>query len=151
MKEIKLTQKDRKNLLHFVTTGEHSAKLIRRANIILSLDTSYGRKPETDEKTAANCNCSRTTVDNVRNDFLAAENVERFLQRKKRETPPVAPKITGEVEARIIALACSAAPNGFTKWTLQMLADKSVENGVIDSISHMSIKRVLKKHYFNLT
>jgi len=150
MLEIKLTREDRTKLDDFVTKGVHSAMLIRRANIILALDTSYGRVPEIDERVAVNCKCSRTTVDTVRKDFLLAESVESFLQRKKRETPPVAPKITGEVEARIIALACSAAPDGFAKWTLQMLADKSVENGVIHSISHMSVQRVLKKHHFNL-
>lgn len=151
MRTIELTGANRKHLEDFVTKGEHSAMLIRRANIILSLDTSQGGKPETDGKIALNCKCSRQTVDTVRKDFLSADSVESFLQRKKRETPPVEPKITGEVEARIVALACSRAPDGCAKWSLSLLAKSAVEHGIIDSISHMSIQRVLKKHSLSLT
>lgn len=150
MLTIKLTKENRKQLKEFITKGVHSAMLIRRANIILALDTSYGRTIETDEKIAQKCNCSRQTVDTVRKDFLLSESTEKFLQRKKRETPPVEPKITGEVEARIVALACSQAPDGFAKWSLNLLAKKAVENKIIDSISHMSVQRVLKKHRLNL-
>ena len=68
-----------------------------------------------------------------------------FLRRKKRETPPVAPKITGEVEARIIAMACGAAPEGCARWSLRLIAAKCVELNYIDSISFKSVQRVLKK------
>jgi len=77
--------------------------------------------------------------------YLAAESVSKFLQRKKRETPPVAPKVTGEVAAHIIALACSKAPEGHAKWTLRLLADKSVELGYVETLSHMTVSRLLKK------
>jgi len=63
----------------------------------------------------------------------------------------VAPKITGEVEAKIIALACGEVPKGCARWTLQLLADKSVELKIIDSITDMSIHRLLKKRGLNLT
>ena len=85
------------------------------------------------------------------NNSLVAESVTGFLQRKKRETPPVAPKITGEVEAKIIALACSEVPQGHARWTLQLLADKSVELNYIDSITDMSVHRLLKKRNLSLT
>jgi len=150
MRNINLTKANRKQLEDFTTKGVHSAMLIRRAKIILLLDTSDGRIAETDERIAVNCGCSRTTIDTVRKDYLAAENVESFLQRKKRETPPVEPKITGEVEARIVALACSQSPAGFSKWSLNLLAKKAVENEIIESISHMSVGRVLKKHNLSL-
>ena len=68
-----------------------------------------------------------------------------FLRRKKRETPPVAPKITGEIEARIIAMACGAAPEGCARWSLRLIAEKCVELNYIDSISFKSVQRVLKK------
>jgi hypothetical protein len=74
-----------------------------------------------------------------------------FLQRKKRENPPVTPKITGELEAHIIALACSKAPEGYSKWTLRLLADKCVELNYIENLSHMSVSRLLKKHNLSLT
>jgi hypothetical protein len=90
-------------------------------------------------------------VNEAKRDFLAAESVAVFLQRKKRDKPPVEPKITGEVEAKIIALACGKVPEGRARWTLQLLADKSVELKFIDSITDMSVHRLLKKHNLSLT
>ncbi|MDR2729661.1 MAG: helix-turn-helix domain-containing protein, partial [Treponema sp.] len=86
-----------------------------------------------------------------KNDFLALRDVSLFLQRKKRETPPVPPKITGELEARIIALACGEAPEGRARWTLRLLAAKCVELRYSDTISHVSIRTLLKKRDLNLT
>jgi hypothetical protein len=88
-------------------------------------------------------------VNDAKKGFSAAENISEFLQRKKRETPPVKPKITGEVEAHIIALACSPVPEGYAHWGVRLLADQCVELGYIDSISFKSVQRVLKKHNSN--
>ena len=60
-------------------------------------------------------------------------------------------KVTGEVEAHIIALACGKPPKGYAKWTLRLLADKSVELGYVDSISHTQVGRILKKTSVSLT
>jgi hypothetical protein len=73
------------------------------------------------------------------------------LQRKKRETPPVEAKITGEVEAKIVALGCSQPPEGRARWTLRLLAEKAVELEIIGEISHSSVGSVLKKHNLSLT
>jgi hypothetical protein len=89
---------------------------------------------------------TRRTVNDVKRTFLAADGIVVFLQRKKRRTPPVQPKITGAVEARIIALACGPVPEGCAKWSVRLLADKCVELNYIDSISCKSIQRLLKKH-----
>jgi hypothetical protein len=94
---------------------------------------------------------SYQTVHDTKKSYLAAKNVTEFLQRKKRDTPPTPPKITGETEAHIIALACSEPPKCCAKWTLRLLSDKSIKLGDIDSLSHMSVKRLLKKHNLNLT
>jgi hypothetical protein len=67
------------------------------------------------------------------------------LERKKREMPPRAIKITGDVQAHITQIACSQAPAGYARWTLQMIADRVVELDIIDSISHQSVSTVLKK------
>jgi len=88
-------------------------------------------------------------VNDTKKAFIAAESICEFLQRKKRETPPVKPKITGEVEAHIIALACSPVP-GCAKWGVRLLADKCVELNYIDSISFKPVQRVLKKHSLSL-
>ena len=94
---------------------------------------------------------SRQGVYDIRKAFLEASSVKEFLTRKKRETPPVEPKVTGDVEAHIIALACSAPPKGYAKWTLRMLAEKSVELEYVDSLSHMTVKRLLRKRNISLT
>jgi hypothetical protein len=147
---IVLTLEQRQELEKFCKSGVHSVKLVNRARIILELDTSEGRKATRQEKIAKYVSVSRQTVNQAKRDFLVAESVMEFLQRKKRETPPVAPKITGEIEAKIVALACSEVPQGHARWTLQLLADKSVELNYIDSITDMSVHRLLKKRNLSL-
>ena len=148
---IILTAEQRKEFEKFSKSGVHSVKLVNRARIILELDTSEGRKATKQEKIAIRVGVSRQTVNEAKQDFLAAESVAAFLQRKKRDTPPVAPKITGDVEAKIVALACSEVPQGYARWTLQLLANRSVELNYIDSISDMSVHRLLKKRNLGLT
>ena len=142
--EIKLTEQKREELEKFSKTGIHSAKLIKRAEIILLLDTSETGKAVAFEEIAGRLDVSVTTITKVKKDFLAAESVNAFLQRKKRDTPPVEPKITGDVEARIIALACGKVPDGCARWTVRLIADKSVELQIIDSLSFKSVQRLLQ-------
>ena len=149
--EIKLTSEQRQELEQFCKKGEHSVKLVNRAKIILFLDTSVSGKAIGQEEIAKHVGVSRQVVNNARRDFQNADSVSAFLQRKKRETPPVAPKVTGEIEARVIALACSKPPEGCARWTLRLLSDKSVELGVIDSISYRTVGSLLKKHNLSLT
>ena len=75
------------------------------------------------------------------------KGLDATLSRKKRVTPPVEAKVTGEVEAHIIALACAEPPKGYAKWTLRLLADRSVKLGYIDSISHTQVGRILKNEH----
>lgn len=147
---IKLTKKERTELERFTTTGVHSVRLVNRAKIILALDTSKNRIPGQLENIANQIGVSRQTVYNTKNSFLSLSDVSLFLQRKKRETPPVPPKVDGQLEARIIALACSEVPKGYARWTVRLLADKCVELHYSDSISHMTISRLLKKTNLSL-
>jgi len=149
--KIELTAQSRSELEKFTRTGKRSVKLVNRAKIILELDEAQGRKPLTQAKIAEKIGVSRGTVNNVKQAFLEAESISVFLQRKKRETPPVQPKITGDVEAHIIALACGPVPEGYAKWSVRLLADKSVELNYIDSISFKSVHRLLKKRNLSLT
>ena len=150
-KRIKLTAKERAELERFCSTGVHNVRLVDRAKIILALDISGDRTPERHEAIAQRLGISRRTVNNARDDFLAAGSIAVFLQRKQREAPPVSPKVTGELEARLIALACGKAPKGYSRWTLRLLAEKSVELHYFGSLSHMTISRLLKKHSLSLT
>jgi transcriptional regulator with XRE-family HTH domain len=149
--KIELSAITRSELEKFTKTGKHSVKLVNRAKIILELDEADGHKPLTQEQIAEKIGVSRQTVNDAKQAFIAMDNISAFLQRKKRETPPVEPKITGEVEAHIIALACSSVPEGYAKWGVRLLADKCVELNYIDSISFKSIQRVLKKHNLSRT
>jgi hypothetical protein len=90
-------------------------------------------------------------VNDAKRAFIAADSISIFLQRKKRETPPIKPKITGEVETHIIALACSPVPEGYAKRRLPLLADKCVELNYIASISFKSVHRILKKYKLSRT
>ena len=148
---IRLKREERAELERFSTTGVHSVRLVNRARIILALDTSGNRKPQRQEDIAKRIGVSRQSVNNARHDFLAAKDATLFLQRKKRETPPVPAKATGELEAHIIALACGEAPKGCARWTLRLLADKCVELRYCGSMSHTTISRVLKKRPLNPT
>ena len=149
--KIELGAITRRELEKFTKTGKHSVRLVNRAKIILELDEADGRKPLTQEQIAEKIGVSRQTVNGAKQAFMAADNISVFLQRKKRKTPPIEPKITGEVEAHIIALACSPVPEGYAKWGVRLLADKCVELNYIDSISFKSVQRVLKKHSLNRT
>jgi transposase len=148
-RSIELTAEERRELEAYTNTGSRSVKLFKRAAIILALDTSGGREPETETDIAHHIGVSRQTVQMAKKDFGEAVGLTAFLQRKKRETPPVPAKATGELEARIIALACSKPPEGYGTWTLRLLADTWVELQYVDSLSHMTVSRLLKKHRLN--
>ena len=149
--KIELDVSARKELGRYVKTGKRSVMLVNRAKVILELDESDGRKPLTQTQIAEKVGMSRQAVNDAKQAFIMAESVSEFLKRKKRETPPVEPKITGEVEAHIVALACGPVPEGCAKWSVRLLADKSVELNYIDTISPVSVHRLLKKHNLSLT
>ena len=103
------------------------------------------------KRTAEEHGVSRQTVYNIIEDYHNSKDITEFLSRKVRETPPTPSKIDGEVEAHIIALACSEAPEGYARWTVRLLADKAVELDFVDSISPATIHRLLKKRNISLT
>jgi len=146
---IELSDKDRKKLEGIVKKGTSPARTIMRANVLLASDRK-GKKPMTVEEISIAFHVSTTTVQKVRTEF-AEHGLAVCLARKKRKTPPVPAKVTGEVEAHIIALACADPPEGYRRWTIRLLADKCVELGFIDSISAMTVNRTLKKTNLSLT
>jgi hypothetical protein len=103
------------------------------------------------KRTAENANISVQAVYNMRDEYLANQDIESYLNRKKRDTPPRAQKIDGKAEAQIIALACGEPPKGYSKWTVRLLRDKAVELHFVDGLSHMTIQRLLKKRNISLT
>jgi len=143
MYKVELTEIEREALRKVVSTGKARAKEIRRSNILLSTDDK--RVPKLPIREIAEIyNVSTTTVNDIRRKY-AEEGLEAAVKRKKRETPPTEAKITGEVEAKIIALSCTTPPKGYSRWTIRLLASKVVELGYIDSIGRTSVNEVLKK------
>ena len=151
-KEIRLTEEEQEYLKHFVRYGTHTSQEIRRARVLLMLDRTGKSEKEhvRYKRTAERTGCSVQAVYNMRDEFVEKHDVEAYLTRKKRETPPVPAKVDGNVEAKIIALACSQHPEGRAKWTLRLLAERAVELQIIDSISHVRVQQILKKHNINL-
>ena len=147
---VELSKEERKSLERIVKSKSKKVSEERktRAKIILCLDVRSGN-PLTPEQTAKKCKVHRESVYRIRKEFIT-EGIDRIILRKKRETPPVEPKVTGELEAHIVATACSRAPEGKSRWTLQMIADKMILDGHVDYISDVSIMNTLKKHNLSL-
>jgi hypothetical protein len=122
----------------------------KRAQILLLADQAPGGPAWIDKDIAVAVGVNAQTVA-VARQCLVEQGFDAALEPIKREKPPVAPKLTGDKEARIIALACSPPPEGHARWTLQLLADNLVELEIFDSISTTSIATVLKKTNLSLT
>ena len=116
--------------------GVHSARKLRRARILLRLHQGAGPS-----QIAREVGVHVNTVYNVRR--KATASWQRALEEEHRSGRP--PEIPGEARAQITALACSDAPKGYDRWTLRLLADKAVEQGFVEEISHQTVKRLLKK------
>ena len=124
-----------------VRSGKALARTLTRARVLLLTDYSTGQHL-TDEAIAATLRVSMPTIGRVRRRCLA-DGVDAAVHDRSRSGKP--PKITGEIEARLVVLACSDPPEGHRQWTLRLLADRVVALGYVDSISHVAIGNRLKK------
>ena len=140
---IELSNQEKVRLMEIVKKGNSPARTILRANILLASD-KQSDKYMTVSEIANAYRTTPTTVQTVRASYCK-KGLEATITRKKRETPPIPAKVTGEVEAHVIALACGQPPEGYSRWTLRLLADKTVELGYIESISHVTVSNILKK------
>ncbi len=143
---VRLTGEERSELADLVKTGKTPAYRIKHANILLAIDADGAGW--TNEKTAEAYRCHSNTVINMRQRFVE-QGFEAAMDRKKQDAPSREPILDGEKEARLIAIACSPPPEGRSKWTLQLLADKLVALEVVDSISGQTVRRTLKKTSLN--
>ena len=141
---IKLTETERQELETLRDRGKGGAVRIKRAVALLLSNEGPHGPAWTDEEIMPVTGMSRSTLGRLRARCCDVGPLGA-LERKPREKPAREIKITGEVEARITQLACSEAPAGHARWTLRLLADRLVEIGVIESISHSAVGLVLKK------
>ncbi len=148
---VSLTAGDRAKLKKVVASGRRPARLITRARVLLALDETQGPAPDR-RVVAERLGTSQSTVYLVAKAFTThAGRVEDVIGRKKRATPPVEPKVTGDVEARVIALACSQPPPGRARWTLRLLERRVALTEGMPPIDHSTIGRVLKRGRLSLT
>ena len=138
---VQLTDAQRTQLETLIKSGSAPARTQARARVLLLSDRSQGQH-RTEQQIADALLCSKNTVGNIRRRF-AAHGIEAALVEKPR--PGAKPKITGEVEAKLTLLCCSDPPEGHARWTLRLLADKVVELGYVDSLSHVAVQQTLKK------
>src|SRR5262245_9102555 len=141
---VTLTPDERETLEAVTRSGKRSARTITRARVLLLTDQGEGGPAWEDRRVAEALGCGHRTVERIRERFVT-EGLENALVHKKPGSPPRQPVLDGAAEARLIALACSATPDGRKAWTLRMLADKLVELQVVDAVSHETVRRTLKK------
>jgi transposase len=143
---INLTTEQRAELESFIHTGNSPARSQTRARILLMADRSQGQE-RTDEEVAQAVLCSKHTVLNIRHRFHAA-GLPAALYDKPRPGQP--PKLTGELEVKLTVLACSNPPAGKARWTLRLLAERMIELGYVDYVSHVTVGEWLKKMNLSL-
>lgn len=139
---VRLTAQERQNLKDLVGKGRGAAYKMRHANILLLADADG--PGWTDARIAEAVGVHSFTVRNVRQ-RLVERGLEGALARKEQQRPSRQRLLDGKKEAQLIALACSAPPEGRTRWTLHLLADRLVELEVVESISHETVRQTLKK------
>jgi putative transposase len=139
---VHLNEQEREELRQYLRKGKYSARSLTRARILLLADD--GRD---DDEIAETLKVSKSTIIRIRTRYCE-DGLDSALHEKARSGAPT--KIDGRIEAELTLLACSDPPDGRSKWTVRLLADKLVEIEVVDSISHMSVQRLLKKMKLNL-
>ena len=147
--KVTLTKEERNSLMANTRQGSHTAKKVIHSLILLNVDKgAYNESPQTNEQICKVLNIGMRTIDRVKKRFVT-EGLDAALG--------VAPtsriyekKVDGDIEARLISIACSNPPEGFGRWSLRLLADRMVELNYVDEISHETVRKVLKKTNLSL-
>jgi len=139
---VRLSDEERTVLRNVVKKLKGSSQKVRRARILLMADADGPNW--TDKQIAEACCCRTKTVENVRQ-RLVTDGFDVVLNGKKRESPPRQKVLDGEQEAKVIALRLGEPPEGYANWSLRLLADRVVELGIVDSVSHETLRKTLKK------
>jgi transposase-like protein len=141
---LKLTAEERAELERVVRKGRVAGWKVRRAQALLQCDQGPDGPAWTDEQIAPAYGITTRSLESWRKQAVERGPLS-LLDRKPRATPAVAPKLDGEKQARLTALACSKAPDGQARWSLRLLAERLVDLEVVESISHETVRRAMKK------
>ena len=141
---VTLSEDERKALSDLIAKGKQRSQKILNALVLLGCDEgAYQTEGSTNEEIARVLHISMRKIDRVKKRFVE-EGLDAALD-KKMGNRIYAKKTDGDFEAHLVALSCSEPPEGFARWSLRLLADKVVELNYINSISHESVRRILKK------
>lgn len=140
---VRLTPEQRQTLESLLRSGTAPARTQTHARILLKADCAEGEPGWSDDAIVSACDVSRPTIERVRRTFVT-HGLNAALRRKRPDAPPRR-KLDGAQEAQLIAVTCSAPPEGQERWTLALLADKLVELKVVDSIARETVRTTLKK------
>lgn len=139
-----LPLEERALLLNLISKGDSKTKVIMHAHVLLSADENNPEGKQSIRKIAELFHITLQTVHTIRKNYVE-NGLDSALYRKTRETPVRKIKVTGDLEAKVIALSCSVPPEGYSKWTLRLLRDQVIELGYVKNISHTTLGTLLKK------
>lgn len=145
---VALSPEQRERLEDLTSRGEIKVRKYKRARILLLADENHPNGGKVDSEIAQQVGVGASTAQRIRKRF-ALEGLESALEEKPR--PGVPEKFSGRQRAEVTALACSDPPEGHARWSLRLLADKLVELEFVESISHDTVDRILKKTNCSLT
>ena len=144
---VKLTKAEVEELRSIINKGSHTSQTFRAAFILLNCDEGPYSQKVTNEQISKVVKVGMRTIDRVKKK-LVEEGFDAVLER--RPTRRIYErKVDGDIEAKLVTLCCSEPPKGFAKWSLRLLADKMVELKYVQSISHVTVRSVLKKTNLN--
>ena len=141
---VRLEAEERCRLQQFVRMGKAAAYRIRHANILLAVDESESGPKMKDAEAARVFNVASRSIESLRR-RLVEEGLEAALDRKRQVRPSIERMFDGEKEAKLIAIACGPKPQGRTRWTLELLAERVVALNIVERCSPQTVMRVLKK------
>jgi hypothetical protein len=145
---VTLTEEERRMLREMVSRGKAAARKLMHARILLKADASEGGPAWDDGAIAEGAEAGRATIERVRKAFVE-EGMEAALERHKSRRQYLH-ALDGDGEAHLIALACGQAPEGRSRWTLRLLADRMVALEYVEEVSKDTVRRVLKKTNLSL-
>jgi hypothetical protein len=145
-----LTEEERQELKQLTRPGKTESRKYIHARALLLCDAGASGPAWNVANVAEALGITSRAIEKIKKRFVE-EGFKAALERKPSEKPPREVQFDGAFEARLIALACSAAPEGRSRWTVRLLADKAVELNWAPSVSPMTVQRILKKRHLNLT
>ena len=141
--KVTLTKEEREELESIIHKGKHTSQRFRNAYVLLNCDEGKFSEKSTNAEISKVLKVGMRTIDRIKKRFVE-EGFDSVLERKP-SSREYERKADGDFEARLIALSCSEPPDGFSRWSLRLLADKMVELEIVDSVSHETVRSVLKK------